>query len=338
MDHTEITENFENLITLAELVEATGVASQYFEIGGEIKHRFLKDACSFVLGIEACWFTDRDIISAVDSFFRENVGTSEEIVPQEPFLFKSPLIVAVVDRLYPIDGQRGQFLKPFLEIYSKIIDKCLYDWDQQLSDLLIARFRRFVEKVDSVANKITDWKSELPFRLEEITIPKWLSEEIDSDNEDETSDTQADDDALIQIPKLSLPELLEELNNLVGLEQVKSEVISLINLIRVRQLRTERGLDQPPMSLHLVFTGNPGTGKTTVARLLSQIYYHLGLLSKGHLVEVDRSHLVAGYIGQTALKVQEVIKNAMGGVLFIDEAYALTSSGSPNDFGFEAVE
>ena len=139
-------------------------------------------------------------------------------------------------------------------------------------------------------------------------------------------------------PEPSLEELLAELDGLCGLEQVKQDVKSLINLVKVRRLREEADLPVPPMSLHLVFLGNPGTGKTTVARLLARLYHAIGVLPKGQLVEVDRSGLVAGFVGQTALKTQEVIQKAIGGVLFIDEAYALVNQDNGNDFGREAVE
>jgi hypothetical protein len=135
-----------------------------------------------------------------------------------------------------------------------------------------------------------------------------------------------------------LDALLGELNALVGLPGVKSDVAQLADYIKFQRLRKEQGFKTPEISLHMVFYGNPGTGKTTVARLVASIYRALGVLSKGQLVETDRSGLVAGYVGQTALKVNEVVQRAIGGVLFIDEAYALTPANSQNDFGAEAID
>ena len=135
----------------------------------------------------------------------------------------------------------------------------------------------------------------------------------------------------------SVESLLEELNSLVGLENVKKDVSSLINFIKVAKLREQRGMTVPTISYHLVFTGNPGTGKTTIARLVARLYYHMGLLQKGQLIEADRSSLVAGYLGQTALKTKKIIQKALGGVLFIDEAYSLVNRDD-DMYGQEAIE
>jgi len=138
----------------------------------------------------------------------------------------------------------------------------------------------------------------------------------------------------VETPAKSVEELLAELDALIGLERVKREIHRQVAILRVEKLRAEAGMKKPTITRHLVFTGNPGTGKTTVARLVSGIYAALGLLSQGQLIEVDRSELVAGYLGQTAVKTAEVVGRAAGGVLFIDEAYSLTG----DQYGTEAVD
>jgi hypothetical protein len=140
------------------------------------------------------------------------------------------------------------------------------------------------------------------------------------------------------IAEPTLEELLVKLDKLVGLESVKAEIHTLVNVARVREMRRKEGLKVPPSGYHMVFVGPPGTGKTTIARLLGAIFHALGLLSKGHLTEVDRAELVAGYVGQTAIKTDKVVQEARGGVLFIDEAYSLAPDNSDQDFGREAIE
>ncbi len=180
-----------------------------------------------------------------------------------------------------------------------------------------------IEGTPIIPSKV-NLKAEAPSR-EAVAIKKIVNTEVEEQPVNSLKDAS------------DLDRLLKELDDLVGLEAVKAEVRSLINLIKVRALRKKHGLPLMDMSYHMVFTGNPGTGKTTVARLIAGIYRELGILSKGTLVETDRSGLVAGYVGQTAIKVRDVVNKALGGVLFIDEAYALVNQFS-NDFGDEALE
>lgn len=172
-------------------------------------------------------------------------------------------------------------------------------------------------------------KEQLVYQEEEQEV---LQEEL---NAQVTIHTNAE---VTHLEKTEIDELIEEMNDFIGLESVKQEVQKLISFIKVNKLRKENGLKVHEFSNHLVFLGNPGTGKTTFARLLAKIYYALGVAETDKFVEVDRSGLVAGFVGQTSQKVQEVIDQAKGGVLFIDEAYALSNNGGDNDFGREAID
>ena len=176
----------------------------------------------------------------------------------------------------------------------------------------------------------------LPLRGESAFAAK--REEKATSRQEAAQDKNAQAQTKPEEKERTLEELRAQLDELIGLDGVKKEVETLINLIRVRKMREEHGLKNMDMSFHMVFTGNPGTGKTTVARIVAAIYKQLGFLSKGQLIETDRSGLVAGYVGQTAGKVTEVVKSALGGILFIDEAYSLARKGADNDFGREAID
>ncbi len=166
------------------------------------------------------------------------------------------------------------------------------------------------------------------------------------DDEEKQDEQMAKDETEVQEEKkdsVIINEPLEgdpykELDELIGLGKVKDEVRTLANFVKVQKQREAQGLKVPKMSYHLVFTGSPGTGKTTVARIVARIYKDLGVLKKGHTVETDRGGLVSGYMGQTALKTDSLINSALDGVLFIDEAYALVpEDGSGRDYGQEAI-
>ena len=152
-----------------------------------------------------------------------------------------------------------------------------------------------------------------------------------------SSNSEKTNSVIFQEEKVPLEEALKKLNNLIGLNSVKKQINDWVEQIKVFNMRRENGLSIPPMSYHLIFKGNPGTGKTTVARIIAQIYCALGITKTANFVETDRADLVAGYVGQTAIKTKEVLNKAKDGVLFIDEAYTLANKGE-NDFGQESID
>ncbi len=305
-------------------------------VGGVRKeHRQLKVMLRNELALFGAYLTDADKSVTDDEieFIRTTLGFAEnaQIVsdirarkgmaasdPQgTPESLKYAVLSDADGKLSP-DPFGGQCAMYFYDTFKVFGQHVLALYAPDVPDDEVNRFTEYLARMEDMLNEYCVWRpvSQKSYRAIEPVLESQSPEEREAE----------------------LEQLLAQLSSLIGLEGVKHQVNTMVNLIKVQQMRSDLEMKVADISKHMAFLGNPGTGKTTVARLLANIYRCLGVLRTGQLVEVDRSGLVRGYVGQTATRTAEVIDSAMGGVLFIDEAYALTVKKGDNDFGQESVD
>lgn len=304
---------------------------------------------------------DNEIIFIKQTFNVDVTPTMVNAILRPTFAIEIPVPVkyfVLTDAGRKISGMDNMRSKRLADTYSRLGQELIAS-NKDISDAELSALTRYCEMLDKYLREFGLYVSERRFKKNDIirNVSNNIAPTRKSDLNNNASggtafatpksaDMSANATANAQVAQEnaepekveSVEEILADLNELVGLEQVKEDVNTIVNLLKIQKIRRDRGMKAPEVSKHLVFSGNPGTGKTTVARMLAKIYKALGAVTSGQLVEVDRSGLVSGYVGQTAMKTRDVIDSALGGVLFIDEAYTLTAKRGENDFGQEAVD
>ena len=301
--------------------------------GRQLSHQLRNDLALF-----AAWLAESD--GSIDASEIEFIRTTLDFEPTAPTIVGlrnrknatgMPAGGTPMSLKYAVLSDAGAKLKP--DPFGRQSATIFYDTFRVLGKTLLVSCAG--EATSLGATRLTAYLEKMEQMLREYAV--WRPGSQKSYRVVEPAGTASADPAAPEATD-DLEAALAELASLVGLTGVKRQVNTQVNLIQVQRMRANLGMKTANVSKHMAFLGNPGTGKTTVARLLARIYRALGVLRTGQLVEVDRSGLVRGYVGQTATRTQEVIEQAMGGLLFIDEAYALTVHKGENDFGQEAVD
>ena len=288
------------------------------------------------------------------AFIKEKIGrevspSMVSVIVSATYAIEVPLpfkYFVLTDAGRKISGGDNTRAKRLADTYARLGQE-LIALNSNISEAELAALTKYCNLLDRYLREFGLYVSERRFKKETIlqnvkrgNKPAKASGNNQSVNDfrEVTDEDEQENDAPVELTEETLEDILSELNDLIGLEKVKEDVNTIVNLLKIQKIRKDRGMKLPEVSKHLVFSGNPGTGKTTVARMLAKIYHALGVLDDGQLIEVDRAGLVSGYVGQTAMKTRDVVDSAIGGVLFIDEAYTLTANRGENDFGQEAVD